>query len=136
MSAEAMNSNNIIGKGTTFSGNIQTLGNIRIEGRVIGDITSKAKAAIGPSAYVEGKVLAQVAEIEGEIKGSVEVTELLILKPNCKIYGDIITNKLIVESGAKFEGQCKMGQSEGKKIELTDMGEANQNEHKSLKKAI
>ncbi len=136
MSAEAMNSNNIIGKGTTFSGNIQTLGNIRIEGRVIGDIISKAKAAIGPSAYVEGKVLAQVAEIEGEIKGSVEVTDLLILKPNCKIYGDIITNKLIVESGAKFEGQCKMGHTEGKKIELTGMGEANQLEHKSLKKAI
>ncbi|MTI19704.1 polymer-forming cytoskeletal protein, partial [Fulvivirga sp. RKSG066] len=108
-STEAMNSNNIIGKGSTFKGNVETYGNIRVEGKIIGDLTSKSKVAIGPSAMIDGNVLAQVAEVEGEVKGSLEVTELLILKPNCKITGDIITNKLVVESGAKFDGKCKMG---------------------------
>jgi cytoskeletal protein CcmA (bactofilin family) len=136
MNTEAMNSNNIIGKGTTFTGNIQTHGNIRIEGRVVGDLTSKAKVVIGPSAYVEGKVLAQVVEIEGEIKGSIEVTDLLILKTNCKIYGDIITDKLIVESGAKFEGQSKMNHSVKNKIELTEMDTDNMNTSEKLKKVV
>ncbi len=128
-SAEVMNSNNIIGKGTTFTGNIETYGNIRIEGKVVGDVISKSKVAVGPSAIIEGKLLAQVAEIEGEVKGKVEVTDLLILKPTSKVAGDIYANKLTVESGAKFDGQCKMGQK-NLKIEL------NNEKENSMKKAV
>ena len=98
-----------IGKGATITGDIETQGNIRVEGTVKGNITSKSKIAQGPASYVEGKVLALNAEIEGEIKGSVEVAELLILRPTAIIHGDITTNKLIVESGASFNGTCKMG---------------------------
>ena len=129
---EALNSNNIIGKGSTFSGNNQTYGKIRVEGRIVGDVVSKSKVAIGPSAVIEGNVLAQVAEVEGEVKGSIEVTDILTLKPSCKILGDIITNKLIVESGAKFEGKCKMGQGLSK-IELNTNGIAKES---PIKKAI
>lgn len=114
VSQEYINSNNIIGKGSTFNGNVDTYGNLRVEGRIIGNVRSKSKIAVGQSAFIEGNVLAQVAEIEGEIKGSVEVTDILILKPNCSISGDIIANKLVVESGAKFDGQCKMGTAASK----------------------
>ncbi|MEQ8927594.1 MAG: polymer-forming cytoskeletal protein [Fulvivirga sp.] len=129
--AEAMNSNNIIGKGTTFTGNIETYGNIRIEGKVVGDIISKSKVAVGPSAVIEGKLLAQIAEIEGEIKGKLEVTDHLILKPTSKIEGDIIANKLTVESGARFDGQCKMGEK-NLKIELKNDSQ----EVKKLRSAV
>ncbi len=98
-----------IGKGATITGDIETYGNIRVEGTVKGNLTSKSKVAQGPNSYVEGKVLAQNAEIEGEIKGSVEVAELLTLRPTAIIHGDITTNKLIVEAGASFNGTCKMG---------------------------
>jgi cytoskeletal protein CcmA (bactofilin family) len=60
---------------------------------------------------VEGTVLAQNAEIAGEIQGSIEVAELLILRPSAVIHGDIVTNKLVVESGATFNGSCRMGVS-------------------------
>ena len=114
VSQDFINSNNIIGKGSTFNGNIDTYGNLRVEGRIIGNVRSKSKIAVGTSAIIEGNILAQVAEIEGEVKGSVEVTDVLILKPDCSISGDIITNKLIVEAGAKFDGQCKMGNAASK----------------------
>lgn len=129
---EAMNSNNIIGKGTTFNGNIETYGNIRIEGKVVGDVISKSKVAVGPSAVIEGRLLAQLAEIEGQVKGRVEVTDLLILKPTCKVEGDIVASKLTVESGAKFDGQCKMGKTD-LKIELKNEDQADVNK---FKKAI
>ncbi|MEQ8469980.1 MAG: polymer-forming cytoskeletal protein [Marinoscillum sp.] len=103
------NSSNIIGKGTILEGNLETFGNIRIEGKVLGNIKTKSKAAFGQSSQVEGSVLAQNAEIAGHISGTVEVTEILVLKPTAVIDGDIITNKLIVESGATFNGGCKMG---------------------------
>ncbi len=100
---------NIISRGTILEGNIKTPGNLRIEGRVIGNLITKSKAALAQSSYVDGNILAKNAEIAGEVKGKVEVSGMLILKPTCVIHGDIVTNKLIVESGATFNGGCKMG---------------------------
>lgn len=108
---ELSNSSNIIGKGTTLEGDVEAYGNVRIEGRIIGNIKTKSKVACGKSCVVEGNILAQNAEIEGEIKGKVEISEVLILKPTAVVHGDIITNKLIVESGATFNGACQMGGS-------------------------
>ncbi|UXP33764.1 polymer-forming cytoskeletal protein [Reichenbachiella agarivorans] len=106
---ELSNSSNIIGKGTVMTGDIETYGNIRVEGKIVGNMKTKSKAACGHSSYIEGNILAQNAEIAGHVTGRVEVSELLILKPSAVINGDIITNKLIVESGATFNGGCKMG---------------------------
>ncbi|SNS54011.1 protein CcmA, bactofilin family [Ekhidna lutea] len=106
---ELSNSSNIIGKGTIVNGSIETFGNIRVEGKVIGDIKTKSKAAFGHSSQVDGSVLAQNAEVAGHIAGTIEVTEQLVLKATATIDGDIITNKLLVESGATFNGKCKMG---------------------------
>ena len=106
---EISNSSNIIGKGTVLDGSLETYGNIRVEGKVIGDVKTKSKVALGQSSKVEGSILAQNAEVAGEVHGTVEVTDQLLLKPTAVIHGDIITNKLIVESGAAFNGSCKMG---------------------------
>jgi cytoskeletal protein CcmA (bactofilin family) len=106
---DASNSSNIIGKGTVVEGNIETFGNIRIEGKVSGSVKSKSKIVLGQSSFVEGNIVAQNAEISGEVKGVVEISDQLILRPSAGIDGDIVTNKLIVESGASFNGGCKMG---------------------------
>ena len=108
---DVTNSSNIIGKGTILEGSIETYGNIRIEGKVEGNVTTKSKIALGQSSRVAGNILAQNAEVAGEVKGKVEVSDLLLIKPSAVIHGDIITNKLIVESGASFNGSCKMGVS-------------------------
>lgn len=106
---EISNSSNVIGKGTALEGNIETYGNIRIEGKVTGSIKSKSKIALGHSSYVEGNIIAQNADIEGEVKGKLEISEMLVLKATAKIHGDILTGKLVVEPGAVFNGSCKMG---------------------------
>ncbi|MEQ8363125.1 MAG: polymer-forming cytoskeletal protein [Cyclobacteriaceae bacterium] len=106
---EISNSTNTIGKGTVLEGNIETYGNIRIEGKVIGNIKSKSKIALGNSSQVEGNIIAQNADLEGEVKGKIEISEMLILKATAVVHGDIITGKLVVEPGAVFNGTCKMG---------------------------
>ncbi len=121
---EISNSSNIIGKGTILEGNIETFGNIRVEGKVIGNVKTKSKVALGQSSHVEGNILAQNAEVAGEIKGKIEVSDILILKPTAVINGDIITNKIIVESGATFNGGCKMGVSQ-KEIKIGENGQSN-----------
>jgi cytoskeletal protein CcmA (bactofilin family) len=92
-----------------LEGNIETYGNIRIEGKVIGNVKSKSKVALGNSSNIQGNISAQNADIEGEVKGKIEISELLVLKATAIINGDIITGKLVVEPGAVFNGSCKMG---------------------------
>lgn len=120
---EISNSSNTIGKGTFLEGNVETYGNIRIEGKVTGNVKSKSKVALGPSSLVQGNVIAQNADLEGEVKGKIEVAELLVLKATAVIHGDIVTGKLVVEPGAVFNGTCKMG-SAVKEIKIAENGSA------------
>ena len=126
--AENINNSNIIGKGTVLDGNIETHGNIRIEGRVNGSVRTHSKAALGKSSHIDGNIIAQNAEIEGEVKGTVEVSDMLTLKPSAIIHGDIITNKLVVESGATLNGGCKMGVT----VKTIKMGSNGQNKSKTI----
>jgi cytoskeletal protein CcmA (bactofilin family) len=118
---EISNSSNTIGKGTFLEGNVETYGNIRIEGKVAGNVKSKSKVALGPSSFVQGNVTAQNADLEGEVKGRIEVAELLVLKATAVIHGDMVTGKLVVEPGAVFNGTCKMGAAV-KEIKIAENG--------------
>lgn len=118
---EISNSSNTIGKGTFLEGNVETYGNIRIEGKVTGNIKSKSKVALGPSSQVTGNITSQNADIEGEVKGKLEVADLLVLKATSIVNGDIYTGKLVVEPGAVFNGSCKMGAAV-KEIKITENG--------------
>jgi cytoskeletal protein CcmA (bactofilin family) len=118
---EISNSTNNIGKGTFLEGNIETYGNIRIEGKVTGHVKSKSKVVLGASSQVEGNITSLNADIEGEVKGKIEVAELLVLKATAIIHGDIVTGKLVVEPGAVFNGSCKMGAT----IKEIKIGESN-----------
>ena len=131
---ELSNSSNIIGKGSTLEGNIESFGNIRVEGRIIGSVKSKSKIALGQSSYVDGNIIAQNAEVAGEVKGKIRITELLILKPSAVINGDIITNKFIVESGATFNGSCKMGVAQGE-IKIGENGKSKEEKKPKIETA-
>ena len=102
-------SSTIIAKGAFFEGNLDTHGNLRIEGNITGNVKCKSKVAMGDSSVVSGNIITQNAEIAGTIKGQIEVADLLILKTTAVVEGDIVAGKIIVESGAVFNGKCKMG---------------------------
>ncbi len=108
-SEDLSQTSNIIGKETVLEGSIESAGNIRVEGKVYGNAKAKAKFVMGPEAYVDGNVVARSGEVAGNIRGNIEISELLILKPTAVINGDILTNQLVVEPGATFNGGCKMG---------------------------
>jgi cytoskeletal protein CcmA (bactofilin family) len=100
---------NLIGPGTVIKGDIDTNGDIRIDGSIEGTIKVKGKLVVGNSGKIEGEIQCQNAEVFGEIVGQLSVSELLSLKASAKMNGDILTNKLSIEPGAIFSGTCKMG---------------------------
>ncbi|HHZ65207.1 MAG TPA: polymer-forming cytoskeletal protein [Flavobacteriales bacterium] len=100
---------NLIGAGTVIKGNIKSEGDIRIDGSLKGTIISKGKVVVGSTGEVEGEICCEYADISGTVKIKITVSEVLLLKPTAKLTGDIITNKLAIESGATFSGTCSMG---------------------------
>ena len=100
---------NLIGVGTTISGDITSSGDIRVDGTLKGSINTKGKVVVGSTGIVEGDVVCQNADISGELKAKISVSELLSLKATAKLDGDIVTNKLAIEPGASFTGSCSMG---------------------------
>lgn len=104
--------NSHITKGTVFKGDIEAVGSVRVDGKLVGNIRSKSKVVVGEHAIVQGDIFAQQVEIEGgELQGRLEVSDTLTLRAKALVNGDIVTGKLIVESGAVFNGSCQMGVS-------------------------
>ena len=111
--APSSSSVNSLSVGTTVKGDIFTENDIRIDGKISGKIECKGKFILGEKGHVEGEILCENAVIEGQFKGKIKVQDLLVVRENASIDGDVTTDKLNVESGAKFNVTCIMG---GQKI--------------------
>lgn len=100
---------NRIVEGTSIEGEIKADSNLRIDGFVKGLVQTKGRLVIGTNGKVEGDIICQNADVEGEIVGTIKVEELLSLKATARLAGKIVTHKLAIESGAEFTGTCDMG---------------------------
>jgi cytoskeletal protein CcmA (bactofilin family) len=104
----ATTSTSLIGAGTTLKGDISSNGDLRIDGKLIGNIDCTAKVVIGANGVVEGDISGQQADIMGSVTGSIKVKDLLQLKSSCVVSGDLYATKLQIEPAASFNGQCHM----------------------------
>ena len=102
------NVHNLISQGTTIKGDIETDGDLRIDGGLIGNIITKGKLVIGDSASIEGTIKCENADISGKVVAKVTVSQLIVLKEASRFSGDIITKKISIEPGAVFSGNCQM----------------------------
>lgn len=105
---------NILGAGTQINGDLLTAGDIRIDGKIAGNVSSDAKVVLGETGEVTGNIVSQSAEIAGTINGDVVIKENLFIKATAKVNGNISSDKLVIENGADFNGFCKMGSEEDK----------------------
>jgi cytoskeletal protein CcmA (bactofilin family) len=100
---------NSIGEGTILNGEIESGGDIRIDGTLKGSVKVEGKLVLGPSGKIEGDVECGHAIIAGELRAKIKSKNLLTLKASAKLYGDIFSGKLEIEPGAVFTGSCSMG---------------------------
>lgn len=103
------NGTTLISAGTTLKGDISSNGDLRIDGTIIGNIQSSAKIVIGANGVVEGDITGNQADIVGKVSGNIRAKELLQLRGECVVAGNLYAGKLQVEPSATFNGQCHMG---------------------------
>ncbi len=114
---EAVNSPdklNRLVEGTSVKGDIKTDSNFRLDGELIGTLNTLGKLVVGPTGKIEGEIVCGNADIEGEVTGNIKVDGVLLLKSTAKLRGNIIAQKLAIENGADFNGNCHMGAGNAK----------------------
>jgi hypothetical protein len=99
----------ILSSDATIQGNLDCAGDIRIDGKLIGNLHCQSKIIIGPKGLVEGDVSGNNADIMGVVKGKITMNGQLNLQGKAIVTGDIQTSKLQIESTVCFNGKCHMG---------------------------
>lgn len=99
---------NMVGEGTVLEGTIESGGDFRISGRIVGRLRVAGKVIVAQEGVVEGELRASSADIAGRVQGEVHVEDRLLLRSTGSVEGDVFTARLIVEEGGMLEGNCKM----------------------------
>ncbi len=99
---------NLISAGTIINGNIDTENDLRFDGVLTGNIESKGKFVLGLQGKIIGNIVCKSADIEGYVQGNLSVSEMLSIKSNATIIGEMIVGQLSVEPGSQLEAKCKM----------------------------
>jgi cytoskeletal protein CcmA (bactofilin family) len=100
--------NAVLGRGTEFEGKLTFEGEVRLAGKFQGQIFSKDRLQIDDTARVTAEITAGSVVVYGEVNGNIKATQLVELKANAKVRGNIETPSLVIERGVMFEGACKM----------------------------
>lgn len=98
----------IVGANVKLQGTISDNNDIVIHGAVEGEVISEKNINITPSAVVKGPIRGMVITVAGTVEGDIDGTEKTEVLPTGKVIGSINTSELIIQSGAIFNGECKM----------------------------
>ncbi len=88
------------GEGVECKGKITNHGNIRIDGRFVGEINTKGSLLVGHQGMIEAKVKAGSVESEGTIIGDITAKTNVKLKSTARVDGELKTPQLFMEDGA------------------------------------
>lgn len=94
--------------GAEMEGHLEMGSSLRLDGKLVGSLNCKGRLVLGKTGLIEGNVACKNADVEGEITGDITIGGTLFLRSSSKITGNITTQKIVVEDGAMFNGQCTM----------------------------
>ena len=100
--------NTIISEETTIKGTLHSQRSIRIEGRYEGEINVSGEVYIGPNSNVKATIVGNNVVIAGEIIGNIEAVQGVHILNTGKIYGNIRSEKLLIEEGGIYKGNVNM----------------------------
>ncbi|MEO1328037.1 MAG: polymer-forming cytoskeletal protein [Pseudomonadota bacterium] len=95
----------IISSDLTIRGDLETTGDMQIEGTIEGDIRSHL-LTIGQNALVKGEIVADDVVVNGRVEGTIRGAKVR-LSASARVSGDILHKTIAIESGAQFEGSVQ-----------------------------
>ncbi|MGM9774676.1 MAG: polymer-forming cytoskeletal protein [Candidatus Egerieousia sp.] len=93
---------------TKVTGDITCVSDIRIDGILIGNISTKGKLVLGEEGLVEGNITCREADIYGKCTGDITGVEQVLFKSKAVYKGILKTAHVGIEMGASFSGSCSI----------------------------
>ena len=99
-----------IGQGVIIEGKITSAQDLRIDGKVEGQIeVGDHGLIIGAGAEIKANLAARAIVISGEVNGNVTASERIDLHPSGSITGDVTSPRFVVADGAMIKGKVSAG---------------------------
>ena len=99
----------LIGETITLTGEVRGNENLIIDGHVEGPIDLQHnKLAVGKSGAIISDVSSAVVEVQGLVKGDITSVDKVIITNTGTVYGNIVSPRVTLEDGAKFQGRIDM----------------------------
>lgn len=113
---EARGERAVIGPSIIIKGDLIGDEDMIIEGRVEGKVDLKQhKVTIGRKGVIRADIHARIVTIEGDVQGTVNADEQIVLGKTCNVRGDMIALRVSLEDGARFKGSIDMEPKGGEK---------------------
>jgi len=95
----------IIGEDLIITGNVDSKGEIQVDGEIRGDVHC-GSLLLGDKSTITGSVIAEDIVVRGKVIGSVRGLRVT-LQAQSHVEGDIYHQSLAIEQGAYFEGKSR-----------------------------
>ena len=99
----------VIGAGLTITGNLESKGEVQVEGEVQGDVHAK-HIVIGERARITGALIAEEIVVRGNVQGSIR-GNAVTFHSSSRVEGDVFHKSLVIEQGAFFEGKSRRSEN-------------------------
>ena len=120
---EGLFNTSIIAKSLKLTGDLDSEKNIRVDGKIEGNVHCRAKVIIGKGGIVNGTIVTQDAEISGTVNGKITTFGCLEVKNGANIQGEIFTNNVVTEQGANINGTFNMIKNQNPNPDFTPVVE-------------
>lgn len=101
-------SKNVLNSDVEIKGNVKFSGELTLEGKLEGEITSDGTLQVGETGAVNGNVTAGTIVIRGKVNGNVTARDKIELKSKAEVFGDIRSAKLAIEEGVTYVGKTEV----------------------------
>ena len=97
-----------IGPGTMIEGKLSFEAPVRIDGTLLGEVSSTSTLIVGEQGTVKATIQVGSLVVLGQVIGKVDARELVEIRNGGHLEADLQTRRIVVEEGGFFEGPCKM----------------------------
>lgn len=99
----------VLGGGMVVTGDVKGDGELRIEGRVEGSVTTEGRVIVEPDGHIQGDVEAREVIASGKVSGNITASGAVRMKCGCRIDADVTATSIELEEGGVVNGKLQMG---------------------------
>jgi len=98
-----------VGDVLKFTGEVRFKSMLRIDGNFSGNVSSADGTLIvsNGAQITEAIINVAVAKINGVVEGDIKASKELVLGPTASVTGTVSAPALVVQEGARFNGNCR-----------------------------